>query len=57
MPGLHLVFSENQLSRSHIVDSYNDLKHKGVSPYRQHPTLSIVDSCGLFGRIRKEVWR
>ena len=28
MPGLHLVFSENQLSPSHIVDSYNDLKYK-----------------------------
>jgi len=28
MPGLHFVCSENQLSRSCIVDSYNDLKYK-----------------------------
>ena len=47
MPGLHLVFSENQLSRSHIADSYQDLKYKDgyeVNEYHRDANTAIAFS-------------
>ena len=47
MPGLHLVSSENQLSFSHIVDSYNDLKYKDgyeVNEYHRDANTAIAFS-------------
>ncbi len=47
MPGIHIVFSKNPLSRSHVLDSYSNLKYRDdlkINEYFCGPNVSIAFS-------------
>jgi len=57
MPGLHLVYSENQLSRSHIADSYHDLKYKdGYEVHEYHRDAHTVIAFSGYQDYPREVY-